>query len=199
MENNFAAALKNRLIRAELIRFMTLLDAAAVNRAVTWDADSNPDGDIRGMAKSTRTESGMGATHLLLGDAAQQARQDAYEAAGRANHAMANHADYTMEELARYASIRKAIIDNGIHQLKKGAAKVDRLGLAAYTYNADPGMIMDDPSNFKRAWNPTQYSGSKWAVAIKEGTVTTEITVFHESKIIVPIVAGINKLTVSAA
>jgi hypothetical protein len=198
-ENRFAAALKARLVRAELIRFLSLLDAAASNVAKVWSAATNPDGDLRGIAQLTRTATGMKPTHILMGSAAQQLRQDAYEAAARANHAMANHAGYTMEELARYAGAGNVIIEDGVTQVKKGAAKTDRLGLAVYSYSAEPGVILDDPSNFKRVWNPTEYSGSKWAVAIQPSTVYTDITVFHESKIIAPILSGIRKLTVSAA
>lgn len=198
-ENRFAAALKNRLVRAELIRFLSLLDAAATNTAKVWSAATNPDGDLRAMVQATRTAKGMKPTHLLLGSAAQQLRQDAYEAPARANHAMANHAGYTMEELARYAGAGQVIIEDGVTQVKKGAAKVDRLGLAAYTYSAAPGVILDDPSNFKRVWSPTEFSGAKWAVAVQPNTVFTDITVFHESKIIAPITAGIIKNTVAAA
>ena len=197
-EERYAAALKNRLIRAEIIRFLSLLDAAATNVAKVWNGTTNPDGDLRGIVQLTRTATGMKPTHLLQGSAAQQLRQDAYEDDARANHAMAKHADYTMEELARYCGAGQVIVEDGVTQVKKGAAKTDRLGLAVYSYSAEPGTILEDPSNFKRCWSPTEYSGGKWAVAIKKDVVFTDITVFHESKIIAPITVGIRKLTVSA-
>lgn len=197
-ENRYAAELKNRLIRAEIVRALALLDAAATNAAVVWDDAGNPDGDLRAQAQATRTAMGRMPTHLLLGNAAQQLRQDAYEAAARANHAMANHANYTMEELARYVGVGQVVIEDGIKQAKKGAAKADRLGLATYSYVASDSVMMDDPSNIKRAWSQTPFNG-RWAVAIKPQTVMTEITVFHESKIFVPFTAGIIKRTPSAA
>ena len=196
-ENRFAAALKNRLIRAEIIRFLSLLDVAAINQGRVWNAASNPDADLRGMVQATRTATGMKPTHMLLGAAAQQLRQDAYEGASRANHSMANHANYTMEELARYTGAGQVIVEDGVTQVKKAATKVDRLGFSVYTYSADAGTILDDPSNFKRAWSATEFSGAKWAVAIQPNTVFTDITVFHESKIFAPITSGIIKRTVS--
>lgn len=197
-ENDYAAALKARLIRAEIVRGIALIDAAATNANVVWSAAGNPDGDLRSAAQATRTATGLMPTHLVLGNAAQQLRQDSYEAAARANHAMANHANYSMEELARYVGVKKVIVEDGIKQLKKGAAKVDRLGLAAYTYSATDSPLIGDPSNIKRAVSQTPFDG-RWAVAIKPGTVSTDITVFHESKIFVPITSGIIKRTAAAA
>lgn len=197
-EQMYAAALKNRLIRAEKVRGLALVDASATNVAKVWDAASNPDGDLRGMASATRTASGMKPTHMVLGYMAQQLRQDAYEAATRANHAMAKHADYSMEELARYTGAGQVILEDGIKQTAKGATKTDTSGLVVYSYNATESPIMEDPSNFKRAWSPVD-GGGKWAVAIQPNTVYTDITVWHESLIFAPILAGIRKLTVSAS
>lgn len=197
-ENDYAAALKARLIRAEIVRGIALIDAASTNAAVVWSAAGNPDGDLRAQVQASRLATGMNPTHLVMGNAAQQLRQDSYEAAARANHAMANHANYTMEQLASYVGVKKVIIEDGIKQLKEGAAKVDRLGLATYSYTATDSALIGDPSNVKRAWNETPFDG-RWAVAIKPGTVSTEITVFHESKLFIPITSGIYKRTPSAA
>ncbi len=197
-ENDYAAALKARLIRAEIVRGLALIDAAATNTNVVWSSAGNPDGDLRSAAQATRTATGLMPTHLVLGNAAQQLRQDSYEAAARANHAMANHANYTMEELARYVGVKKVIVEDGIKQTKKGATKVDRLGLAAYTYSATDSALIGDPSNIKRAVSQTPFDG-RWAVAIKPGPISTEITVFHESKLFIPITSGIIKRTPAAA
>jgi hypothetical protein len=197
-ENRYAAALKNRLVRADKVRALALLDASATNVAKVWGASSNPDGDLRGMVSLTRTASGLKPTHMVLGYAAQQLRQDAYEDSTRANHAMSKHADYTLEELARYTGAGRVILEDGIKQTAKGATKADTTGLAAYTYNATESQIMDDPSNIKRAWSPVD-GGGEWAVAIQPSTVYTDITVWHESLIFVPYLTGIRKITVSAS
>lgn len=196
-ENRAAAGLRMRLIRADKARGLALLEGAAANTNKTWNAASNPDGDIRAMVQRTRTKTGMLPTHLVLGSSAQQLRQDAFEAPTRANHVMANHAGYTLEQLAGYAGAGQAIIEEGIKMVKEGASKTNQLALAVYSYSAEQSPMIDDRSNIKRAWSPT-LGGGMWAVFIQEGAAWTDITVFHQSKIFVPIATGIEKLTVSA-
>jgi len=196
-ENRTAASLQRRLTRADYVRAIAVIDGAANNTSpAAWSASTNPDGDLRAQAQRTLTKTGRAATHCLLGGAAQQLRQDAYEAATRANHAMASHADYTMEELARYLGVGMVKLVEAIKQTAKGATKSQILGSATYTYNAPAGVEIDDPSNFKRAWSPTM-SGGRWAVFIQEGAAWTDITVFHQTKIFAPITAGVEKLTIS--
>lgn len=197
-ENRTAAGLKNRLIRAEKIRSLAVLDAAANNTAVNWitaPETKNPDGDIRKAAERTRIATGLNATNLLIGSTAQQTRQDAYEAAARTNE-LANHAAYTLDQIAGYSQVGKAFIETGIKQSKKGAVKVVTLGNVVYSYSAQKDASLDDPSNIKRCWSPTM-SGGMWMVFVQESAAWTDITVFHQSKVIIPISAGIEKLTIS--
>lgn len=194
-EQRYAAQLKKRLIRADKVRGLALLDAAATNANVTWSSTSNPDGDLRAMVQLTRTGSGMLPTHVVIGNAAMQARIDAYEAAARTND-MANHGSYTMEALARYLGSGQVVLEDGIKQTAKGAAKTDVLGLVAYSYSAEDSPLVDDPSNIKRAWSPV-LGGGEWGTAIQEATVYTDITVWHDSKIFIPLTGGIRKITVS--
>lgn len=196
-ENRYAAHLRNRLIRAEIVRGIALVDAAATNANVTFDATTNPDGLIRTMVQATRTANGSLADAIcVLGNSAFQLRLDAYEAAARANHGTANHADYTLEDLARYLGVKKAVLVDAIKQAKKGAAKADILGSVNFSYSVSDSPIIDDPSNVKRIWSPTM-AGGQWGVAVQEDAVFTDITVWHESKIFIPFTAGIRKQTVS--
>lgn len=196
-ENRYADALRKRLIRAEIVRGLALIDAAATNANVTFDATTNPDGLLRTMTQLTRVACGsLQDVIVVMGNAAFQLRQDAYEAAARANHAMANHAAYSQEELARYLGVKKVILQDGIKQTKKGAAKADVLGLVNYSYSVTDSPLIEDPSNVKRAWSPTM-SGGQWGVSIQEQAVFTDITVWHNSKLFIPQTAGIRKQTVS--
>lgn len=197
-ENRYAASLRNRLVRADKVRGLALLDAAATNTAVTFSAATNPDGLLRAMVQATRVATGMAPTHCVIGNAAFQARVDAYEAAARANTGVANHSDYSLEDLARYLNVGRVVLEDGIKQTAKGGNKVDTLGLLAYSYSAMESAIMEDASNIKRAYSPVT-GGGEWAVAIQENAVFTDITVWHESKIFVPISTGIRKITVTAA
>lgn len=196
-ENNVAAGLKNRLIRAEKVRALSVIDAAANNTAVNWTTNphtANPDGDIRKAAERGRIATGLPSTNLMIGSTAQQTRQDAYEAGARTNNG--NHGDYTPQQIANYAQCRTGFIETGIKQSKKGATKVVTLGNVVYTYNAEKSPMVQDPSNIKRCWSPT-LNGGMWMVFVQESAAWTDITVFHQSKVIIPISVGIEKLTIS--
>jgi hypothetical protein len=197
-ENREAEALKRRLIRAELLRASAVLDAAANSNNKTWNAGSNPDGDLRGIVDLSRTKLGIQPNRVLMGRAAAMLRKDALEAASRANHAMSNRAGWTYEELAQYLSVDQVILHDAVTQSKKGATKTAIMGLACYSYYAEEIPTLDDPSNLKRAWSAT-LSGQKWAVFIQEGPAWTDITVFHQSKIFSPITTGVEKIVVAAA
>lgn len=196
-ENLTAASLKNRLIRADKVRTLAVVDAAANNTAVNWTttpATANPDGDIRKAAERSRIATGSSATHLMVGSTAQQTRQDAYEAGARTNQG--NHGDYTPQQIANYAQVGTGFIETGIKQAKKGATKVVTLGNVVYTYNARKDHTIMDPSNVMRCWSPTM-SGGQWMVFVQESPAWTDITVFQQSKTIIPISVGIEKLTIS--
>lgn len=195
-ENRYATALRNRLIRADIVRGLLVLDAAATNDAITFSAATNPDGLLRAMVQLSRVANGQMPSHCVLGNASWQGRVDAYEAAARANVGVANHADYSAEDLARYLMVGKVIVEDGIKQTAKAAAKVDTLGLVNYSYTASDSPIIDDPSNIKLAWSPVM-GGGEWAVAIQESSVYTDITVWHESVFFTPFTAGIRKTTVT--
>lgn len=197
-ENRYAAALRNRLVRVDKVRGLGVLDAAATNAAITFSAATNPDGLLRAMVQLSRTANGQMPTHCVIGNASWQGRVDAYEAAARVNTGVANHSDYTTDELARYLMVGKVIVEDGIKQTVKGGTKTNTLGLINYCYMGSDSPIIDDPSNIKRAWSPVT-GGGEWAVAIQESTVFTDITVWHESVFFTPFTAGIRKTTVTIA
>jgi len=196
-ENAIADNLRKRLIRAEILRGFALLDAGAAASALVWNAASNPDGDLRNGCRASLVGKGVRSTHLVIGDLAWMIRQDAYEAPGRTND-MANHAAYTEQQLASYLGLRYVRREDSLYQTKKGAAKTDILGGIAYIYGAEEGQLLDDPSNIKRVWSPTD-AGPRFAVYVDRKTKFTDITVEHYSKFISPITAGIQKRTITAS
>jgi hypothetical protein len=196
-EKAVADNLRKRLIRAEILRGIALLNAAAVSANYTWNAASNPDGDLRSMARLGLVASGLDRTHLLIGDLAWMYRQDAYEASTRDNE-MANHSEYTEEDLARYLGINKVRREKSLYQTKKGAAKTDILAALAYLYNAEEGQLLDDPSNIKRVWSPTD-DGPRFAVYVDQKRKFTDVTVEHYSTFISPITSGIRKGVIANA
>jgi len=194
-EKAIADNLRKRLIRAELLRGIALLEAASTNTNVTWNAASNPDGDLRNAVRLSLTAKGLRPTHLVLGDLAWMYRQDAYEAGTRDNE-LANHAEYDEADLARYLGLSKVRREDSLYQSKKGAAKADILSALAYVYSAEQGQLLDDPSNIKRVWSPTD-DGQRFAVYVDAKRKFTDITVEHYSTFISPITAGVRKLTIA--
>lgn len=196
-ENRYADSLRNRLARVDRVRGLAVLDAAATSGGnKTWSSATSPDGDLRAMAQLSRVANGAMPSHLVLGNTAQQLRMDAYESPARVNHAMANHAEYSMPELAAYLNVGKVVLEDGLKQTAKGAAKTDVLGLLAYSYMANDSVLVGDPSNIRRAWSPVT-GGGEWAVAIQESAVYTDITVWHESLFFAAFTAGIRKIVVA--
>ena len=195
-ENAIVRNLKNRLLRAELLRGIALLNAGSTNANATFDATTNPDGLLRAACRLSLTGKGVRLTHLMMGDVAWQLRQDAYEAAGRANHAMASHAEYDEAELARYLGLKTVRREDSLYQTKKGAGKTDILASLAYIYGAEDSGMIDDPSNIKRIWSPTD-DGPKFGVYVDQKRKYTDIIVEHYSVFISPITSGIRKLTIS--
>lgn len=196
-ENRYADALRNRLMRVDRIRGIAVVEAAATSGGTkTFDGTTNPDGNLREMVQLTRLANGTLPSHCVMGNAAQQLRQDAYEAAARVNHAMANHAAYTMEQLAGYLGVRKVVVDDGIKQTAKGGTKSNAMGSVAYSYMSNESAIIDDGSNIRRAWSPVT-GGGEWGVAIQEAAVYTDITVWHESVFFSAFTAGIRKIVVA--
>jgi hypothetical protein len=200
-ENRYAASLKNRLVRADLVRALAVIEAAAVsnNVGITFSGATNPDGLLRAMVQLSRTAIGDTANlQVLIGNASWQGRQDSYENATRVNTGVVNHSDYDEVMLARYLRVKRVIICDAIKQTGKGVAKADIAGLVNYCYAVTDSPMIDDPSNIKRCWSPVT-GGGEWAVAIQESAVYTDITVWHESKIIAPITAGFRKTTVTVS
>ena len=191
--------LRKRLIRAEILRGIAAMDAGATNAARTWNAASNPDADMRKDVKLSTEGHGLLPTRQMWGYDSWQTRQDALEDATRANHAMSNRAQWDEAQIARYLGIRA----DGIHrvdaitQAKKSGSKTRILSNRIFTYHAESGLMVDDPSNVKRFVGNVD-AGGRWGVYEEVHAKFTDITVEHYSRIVLPMTAGIRKSTTSA-
>jgi hypothetical protein len=188
-------ALRNRLVRAELLRGIALLNLIAVNANVTFDATTNPDKILRDAVRSGTVQNGVRPTHLLIGDLAWQMRVDAYEDEERANQALAAHAAYDESDLARYLALRTVRREDLQYEVHRSQSKKDLLGAVAYIYGAERDALLDDPSNVKRVWSPCE-DGEVFSVFIEDGGKYTDITVEHYSTFISPITSGVFKRSV---
>lgn len=194
-QQRYVDLLRLRLIRAEILRGFGVLDAAATNLPKTWNAAANPDGDLRASVRLGHTDIGLKPNRIVIGDPAWQLRQDSYEDSTRANHAMANHAAYTTEQLAAYLGVQNVVRHEDLYQVKKNGNKTTIYG-HVLIYNAQAGQTEDDPSNIKRFTSNTD-AGGRWGVYVEERAKFTDITVEHYSTFVVPISKGIRKITAS--
>lgn len=196
-QQRYALMLRLRLIRADLLRGFGVLDAAATNLNRTWNAASNPDGDLRASVRLGHVSQGLKPNRVVIGDPAWQIRQDAYEDSTRENHAMSSHAAYNEDDLARYLGVGMVTREESLYQAKKGGSK-NSFTSHVLIYNAEDNQTEDDPSNIKR-FNSNTDSGGRWGVYVDERAKYTDITVEHYSQFVVPISSGIRKITVSAS
>lgn len=198
-ENQIATRLRKRLVRAEILRVLAALRTAAGGAsAKTWNAASNPDADLRAMVQARLTATGLKNTHVLIGEAAWQIRQDAYEASTRANHNMSNHATWSPEQLASYLGVRTVLKSEDTYQAKKGGTKAQLVVSEALTYMAEPGLGLDDPSSIKRVTSPTD-AGTRFGVYVETKVKFTTITVEHYSTLIVPWASTVAHITAAAS
>lgn len=195
----FATHLMNRLLRAEMVRGLVMLSAAATNLNKVWDESSNPDADLRAQVKQSRMASGLRPTHLLIGSGAQELRQDSFEHVDRVNQILATRATMTAEQIADYCRVDHCFIEDEVKQEKKGGEKTNILDLETISYCAEASPLIGDPSNVKRAWTPP-LGERMWEVSVTaDDAGMHDITVLHSSVIFIPITTGIFKRTVAAA
>lgn len=186
--------LMQRLLRNEFKRSLALLDAAATNVAKTWNAASNPDGDIRAMLKLGADASGIRPNRLIYGEAAMDLRLDVYEAqdtpyAGRA-------ASMSKAELAAKYMVDLVEVIKARYQ-STASAKAAIVPSVVYGYLAFVGASKDDPSNYKRFVSPTD-KGTRMAVYIEEFPKFVDISVEHYSAPTITSTLGIRKITASS-
>lgn len=192
-ENSYAVRLKNRLIRAELLRGFALLDTAATNSAKVWDGVSNPDADMRHMLVAGQADKGLKANTVAIGDPAWQIRQDAYEDADRDN--LNKHAEYMESQIAAYLGVSNVARVDSLYSTKKSGNKTQMYG-HVISYFVEQGLTTDDPSSVKRFVTNTD-AGGRWGVYVRPSDKFTDITVEHYSRLAVTSPKGIRKLTIS--
>ena len=195
-EQKAVAYLRTVLLRAEIIRALTGLKGAASNTAKTWGtgaSKADADADIMTMLKACGDAAGLLPNTVLFGPAAWQKRFLTLR--DSANSAVAQSATLTLEQIAGLYGVRTVKRIEDRYQASanaKNALLSDNLVLA---YNTQTSGIKDDPSNIKRF--VTKVNGSDYAVFREEKAAGIDITVAHQSRIIITSGLGIGTLTIS--
>ena len=192
-----AMSLRKRLVRAELLRFYALLNAAAgAGTDVVWNAAGNPDGDVRRLVEAGRVALGKRADRVVMGSDAWSLRAEAYEAPTRTDMT-GRHAEWDPARLAQYLMLKEVVIDEMVYNVKRGGAKAKGMGAALYSFLSPAGLTAMDPSNVKRFFSRTK-QGNKWGTYVEEKPKFVDVTVEHYSTFIAPQTLGIGKLVIAS-
>lgn len=197
--NKKIAWLKRILIRAEILRAVKALNAAATNTNVTWGgaSGSQPDMDLAKLVMAGGDAAGFDPNRIVMPANVWQQRNLAY---GEKNTA-SSFAGYQMTPaaLADWLAIDKVYVSRERYGNGIATAKKQILGTnVALAFNAQDGASVADPSNIKRFVSP-DIGGQDWAVWVNDkASHLVWITVSHCSLIAITSNLGIRKLTVTA-
>lgn len=188
--------LKQRILRNELRRAITLASAAATNTAKTWDttAGKDPDHDVLTDLIASVDASGVRPNRLLYGDVAWNKRALAFRAQNNAGGYAS--AGLTPEGVAGFLGVDGVRISRERFQSAAAAkSKVTPDIVLEFFGQNDPGI--DDPSHVKRFWSPCEGGGMFRVYEEPVGSKFYDVTVEHYSQVIVLSTLGLRKLTIS--
>jgi hypothetical protein len=191
-QERYVQLLLNRLLRNELRRAISAIDAVAVNTAKTWDINANPDADVRDQLAAAASITGIAPNRVVFGEDAWFKRADSYDR--QSNAGAIRSASLTLEELA------PRLFVEGVRVLRarwqdSATTKAKILGNTVYAYYAEQSGVKDEPSNLKRFVTPTEQGA--YRVYVDEHAKYTDLTVEHYSNIVITSDLGIRKLTIS--
>jgi hypothetical protein len=186
--------LLNRIKRNSLIRAVALLDAAAGNTAVTWDATAgkDPDQDIETALAAGADSSGMMSNRVAFGETARLKRRLSLRAQTHAGGF--GNAAMTAQDLAAYLAVDSVLFAKS--RYGTGATKTRLMANLILAFTAYNGVDPEDNSNIKRFFrllDGQRYRVFEW----KDGPKKWKIAVEHYERTRITSTLGIRKLTVS--
>jgi len=184
----------NRIKRNALIRAVALLDAAAGNTAVTWDATAgkDPDQDVETSLAAAADSSGMMPNRVAYGETARLKRKLSLRAQTHAG-GFAN-AGMTAQELAAYLGVESVLFAKS--RYGTGATKTRLMASLVLAFTAYNGADTEDASNIKRFFrllDGQRYRVYEW----RDGPKKYRIAVEHYERTRITSTLGIRKNTVS--
>ena len=188
------AWLKRLLLRAEVIRAVSLLNTAATNSAKTWTGSNGtlPDTDLMAAIDTFGDAVGIDANRVLLGSSAWTKRIGAYASKEAKNFIP----PATLQGLADFLGVEKVFKSSERYTTGTGKSKLVTAD-CAFIFMGMAGATSEDPSTLKRFWTPKE--GGEWVVYVDEkyADELIKITVAHTSQIALTCSTGVQKLTIS--
>lgn len=191
-----AAMLKQRILRNEFRRAITLASASATNTAKTWDTTvgKDPDFDVLTDLIAASDESGIRPNRVLYGDVAWNKRSLSHRAQNSAGGYAS--ASLTPEQLAGVLGVDGVKVSRERYTTAP-TTKAKVVPDIVLEFYAQDGVGEDDPSHFKRFWSPVEGGGM---FRVYEQQLTSKlyiITVEHYSQLVAAHTKGVRKLTIS--
>ena len=195
-EERTVARLMRRLDRNELRRGKTLLSAAAVNTAKTWDttAGKDPDQDVLTQLITAADLSGIRPNRVVYGDTSWDKRGLSHRAQNIAGGYAS--AGLTPEQVAGLLNVDRVRVSRERYQ-STAAAKAQIVNDLVIAFLALDGADVEDPSNIKRFVSPVDGGGNFRVYTQQINAKLYDITVEHYSDIVITATLGIRQLTIS--
>ena len=183
--------LKKLLMRAEIYRAWSLLNACATNSAKTWDDKATPDKDIMAAITAFGDKVGIDANRVLFGSNAWQTRFSSYQAQNTKNFIPPATTDALGAFLGADVMIAKSRYTNGSGKSRIVSANT------VLVYQGEKNASKDDPSTIKRFWTPENGSREYGVYIDETHAKLVRITVAHQSQIVATCGEGVQKLTIA--
>lgn len=194
VQQNKAAVLRNRLLRTDIRRVFSLLDANDTNTNTNWgpgNANRDPDGDLLTLCDVSGDDRGIMPNVVTIGGGAGVKRKIALRSKASPDEVGARS---TYQELADFLEVNRVIPVKARRQAS-AAAKAKILGDAVFAYYAAPDATENDPSNVKNFVTLTP--SGRFRVYILPKFKRTLIAVEHYSRPVITSTIGIRKLSVT--
>lgn len=193
-EQKAVAYLKTVLLRSEAIRAFALLNAAATNAAKAWGTatPADADADVIEAIIAGADDAGAAPNSVFFGATAFQKRFLTLRASSNAS--VGNGALLSLDQLAGLYGVEKVNVCSERYEAASGKSTVLSTNLVL-CYNATASGMKDDPANIKRF--VTRMGGADFGVYRVERPEGVDVTVAHQSRILVSNAKGVRKLTIS--
>lgn len=187
------AWLKRLLIKAEIYRAWTLMNAAASNTAKTWGSTATPDIDVIAAVNAYGDAVGIDANRVLFGATAWQKRIGAYAAQDAKNFVP----PATLQGVADFCGVDECLKSTERYTSGTGKARLTSANIVL-VFQGQANASLEDPSTAKRFWTPEE-GGGEYMTYVDEVTnpKLVKITVAHTSQVALTISTGVQKITVS--
>lgn len=196
VQQRAVANIRGRLLRAELLRVQTILDANdSAENSTNWgpgNAGADPDAQVLGMVDASGDSRGIDANIALYGGGAWVKRRRSYS--GRDTAGAISGLRASASDLAGFLGVDQVAISKFRYQSSAGA-KDKVVGDLVWVYYVKRGAMADDASNIKRFVTATP--SGLFRVYVEPLLKRTRVTLEHYSRVVCTSTLGIRKLPVT--